>query len=415
MDARATKTIIMFLQGPCKNAAIVVTSEDSDAVIIDGDSPASKTLLAVYSQEKKFKPVIVLSIQDVAQAGVLHVKKPVKTVDMLLVLDQAKTMLKELSKKTALYLSPALENAEKNLPKLFDSEGFNFPSTPAHLTPAPQPAGMESGLQVDVSEHRELKTFVTDQDERNKKSKHQTAMRLNETSFHDYIGLVEEIDDNDPKQSINAYYQPQNYFQGYLQSAFAACQTTNQILMLQSAWWPITLFPRTQEVWLDAVDLELREFAGIQLNHKAVTTEMALVVVERETSNIGGSLDKFQSMEGFLWKLACWASKGRYPQDIDYGQPVYLKHWPNFTRLLITPHALRIAALLIQGPRCMANLAKALDIKHQYVYVFISAAYAIGLVGQDRNVSHTQIQPQDIKPSKNKGLLGRIMSKLRGN
>jgi hypothetical protein len=91
-----------------------------------------------------------------------------------------------------------------------------------------------------------------------------------------------------------------------------------------------------------------------------------------------------------------------------------LKHWPNFTRLLITPHALRISALLVQGPRTLGNVAEVLNIKPQYVFVFISAACALGLTGQARRESDTSIAPsEEIKSNKNKGFLSRIMSKLR--
>jgi hypothetical protein len=119
-------------------------------------------------------------------------------------------------------------------------------------------------------------------------------------------------------------------------------------------------------------------------------------------------------MDAFLWKVACWASKGRYPVSIDISHPVYLKSWPNFTRLLITPHALRISALLIRGPRTLGNVAEVLDIKPQYVFVFISAACALGLTGQARREADVLVaQTLEIKSNKNKGFLSRIMSKLR--
>ncbi|MEQ1545007.1 hypothetical protein [Methyloglobulus sp.] len=258
---------------------------------------------------------------------------------------------------------------------------------------------------------QELKMFVPDKDECHKTAKHQTAMRLDEKSFHNYIGAIEDFDVNDPTQFINAHYQPKNYYQGCFQAAFAE----SQILMLQTNWSPIILFPRTHEVWFDGDDLELRELAERPLNHKTLKTEMAVVPEDLSTMNIAGTLDKIQNMDAFLWKLACWASKGRYPESIEYNLPVYLKSWPNFTRLLITPHALRIAALLIQRPRSMGNLAQALDIKPQYVFVFISAAHAIGLVDQARRTADNLVQPPDMPPSKDQKLLGQLIGKLRGN
>ena len=111
-------------------------------------------------------------------------------------------------------------------------------------------------------------------------------------------------------------------------------------------------------------------------------------------------------------KLACWASKGRYPDFLDIKRPVYLKSWPNFTRLLITPHALRISALLIQGPRTLPNVAEVLNIKPQYVFVFISAACALNLAGQARREVDELFQPPEIQPNKSQGLMSRIISRL---
>jgi hypothetical protein len=143
-------------------------------------------------------------------------------------------------------------------------------------------------------------------------------------------------------------------------------------------------------------------------------SKMSVTPLSKELSDTHKAPEKFQTMDAFLWKAACWASKGRYPVAIDIRQPVYLKSWPNFTRLLVTPHAMRIAALLIQSPRTLPNVAETLNIKPQYVFVFVSAAYALGLVGQARREADVLVQSPEIKQNKNKGLLSRILSTLTG-
>ncbi len=274
-------------------------------------------------------------------------------------------------------------------------------------------------------ENQELKTFVSNQ-ARTQKPKHQTAMLLDkkggsqyidpvEKDFDEFVGAIDDIGVINPKQFINADYNPNDYFQGYFQYVLTACRTKKQPIMLQSAWCPIALFPYTQEVWLDAGDSELKAFAEIRLKHKTIASEFSVVPIDPKTMNLGGAVNKFQNMDSFLWKLACWTSKGRYPQDIDYKLPVYLSHWPNFTRLLITPHALRIAALLIRGPRTMINVAETLHIKPEFVFVFISAAYALGLAGQARRLADNLVQPPEITPSKGQELLGRFINRLRNN
>ena len=98
MDSRAVKVMMKFLHGSCKGAAIVVNSAD-DIDIYDADVPVSKNLLDKCLQECLLKPLIVLSAQDFMREGVLYVKKPIETNDMLMVLDQAKILAAEFAMK----------------------------------------------------------------------------------------------------------------------------------------------------------------------------------------------------------------------------------------------------------------------------------------------------------------------------
>ena len=379
MEERTAKTMVMYLQGPCRGAAVVVNDSDADVDVFDADTVGVSKLMAEHREKKPYRPVIALSLRDGELAHVFYVKKPVKTDDMLAALDKASALLETKQQETVT----------------------------VNITPPPV---------VETPEKPNLKAFVLNEDERKKTAKHQAAMQLNEKGFNAFIGNITGIDVNDPSQFSAATYNPKEYFQWHVETAFKMSREHGAIMQLNSGWSPVIIFPQSDEVWLDADDKQLRSFSGLvissTLDGKISTTPLTF-----ESSSVTRSLDKFQSMDAFLWKVACWASKGRYPVSIDVTHPVYLKHWPNFTRLLITPHALRISALLIRGPRTLGNVAQVLNIKPQYVFVFISAACALGLTGQARRESDVliaQSQPTEIKATKNKSLLSRIMSKLRG-
>ena len=94
MDSRTVKTMMMFFSGPCSGAAIVVDTDDADVDIFDGDAPNSKNLLTQHLLSNLTRPVIVLSLTEFLNKNVFHVKKPIKTIDMLDVLDRAKALLK---------------------------------------------------------------------------------------------------------------------------------------------------------------------------------------------------------------------------------------------------------------------------------------------------------------------------------
>ena len=117
-------------------------------------------------------------------------------------------------------------------------------------------------------------------------------------------------------------------------------------------------------------------------------------------------------MDAFIWQMAVWTSKGRYPVSINITKPLYLKYWPNFTQLMVIPHSLRIAALLITTPRSAINIADSLEIDSQYVFMFISATNAIGLLGQASRQEDEIVAPPKLEISKSKEYIGRILTKL---
>jgi hypothetical protein len=396
MDERSRKMMTIYLQGPCKGIAVVVNEKDAEIDMFDADGMNAGKLLHERLAKKNHKPLIVLSLQDHKQENILYLKKPVKMDNMLAVLEKARILISKKIKQTAKHATPLVD---KNINKNSQTSVL---------------AGKSEDSSPDVSEKQILKTFTRDTDEQKKTSKHQAAMQLNEHNFGAFIGNVPGIDVNDPKQFAMASYNPKDYFQGYVESAFKISQAKGQIRQLNSGWNPLIIFPHNNEVWLDADEKQLRAFAGLTLNN-TLGSKMSITPMDPDSSIGVKALEKFYAMDAFLWKLACWASKGRYPATLDIKYPVYLKSWPNFTRLLVTPHALRISALLIQGPRTLTNVAEVLNIKPQYVFVFISAAYALGLVGQAKREADELVLPPEIRPNKEKGLLSRIISKLRGN
>ena len=395
MDERSFKMMTMYLQGPCKGVAVVVNDNNAEIDIFDADTINGEKLLSERLKEKSHRPIIILSLHDRKQENVFHVKKPVKTDDMLTALSKAGALHDSTAKKSITNPPPAVNKVND-----YNSQG--------------QVSGARAESKTEpVLEKQVLKKYAIASDEQKKTSKHQAAMQLDEKGFGAFVGNVPGIDVNDPRQFAKATYNPKEYFQGYVESAFKVSQAKGQIRQLNSGWNPLIIFPHTDEVWLDVDENQLRAFAGLTI-HNTLDTKMSITPLSIESSSLSKSLDRFHSMDAFLWKLACWASKGRYPKTIDINQPVYLKSWPNFTRLLVTPHALRISALLIQGPRTLGNVAEVLNIKPQYVFVFISAACALGLAGQVKREVDILVQSPEIKPSKNQGLLSRILSTLRG-
>lgn len=397
MDGRTQKTLTLFIQGPCKSAGVdVVDGNDADVDIIDFDLPGGKEFLNKKQTDQSDIPSIILSLKDVNPSGsdsTLYLKKPVTREGMLDVLHKAKLLVLSYKKISASAL-PADTN-------LLDE----------------QPVTPESQMDLnETMDSTQLKHYVRNVSDKDKTSKHKTAMQMDEKSFSAYMGVISSLDLARPAELKQAFYNPRDYFQGYVQSAIKVASARGQVLELNSGWKQLLIFPHSNEIWLDADDKQLRAFAGISINKNGSQQKSMSVSPLNPKAIINHDPDKFHSCDALAWKLACWTSKGRYPQQIDIDLPVFLKHWPNFTRLLATPHALRIAALLIEKPRTAVSIAKALNIKPEYVFIFISAASAIGLLGQTtRNADSAVAPPPEIKPNKKHSLFNRIISKLRAN
>ena len=395
MDGRSLKLMIMFLQGPCKGAAVVAEDIEADAEIIDIDAVNSKQLLDDRVSMHPDRPIIAISLQPITLEGIYFVKKPIQTAPLLQALKQIKTEINERQRKKEL-----AEERDK-LKELTPGEQDKLEFTQKDQVKA----------ETEVKEKKRV-----NYEERKKTSKHKTAMLLDESGFSSFIGLVPGIDFSDRTQLISAYYNAKNYFQGYVQSAYNFSRSKGRIINLYTAWKPISIFPRSREIWVDANDSQLRSFAAIPITTLAGEggDKLKIKAVDPKQAPVTVDLEKFQSIDTFIWKLAIWTSKGRYPQGINIHQPVYLRQWPNLTRMVITPHALRISALLMEGPRSLVNIAETLNIKYQYVFVYFSAVYALGIAGQAERRVDVIIAPPELQASEKKGLLRRIMSKLRG-
>lgn len=86
-------------------------------------------------------------------------------------------------------------------------------------------------------------------------------------------------------------------------------------------------------------------------------------------------------LEAFLWKLALYTYRGHLPEGMEVDKPVYLKYWPNLTRLEHTPNAMRIASLLSRQPVALAFIVRILNIPQSHVFNFFAAANAAGYSG----------------------------------
>jgi hypothetical protein len=389
LDERSYKTMLLFLAGPCKGKAEVVEPVDAQIDILDADFPTAKDLLDQCRESNPERPLIVMSLEHLRLEQTIFLQKPVDTEGMLAALKQANKILSVKQKNAA--------DSETNRQRI----------------------AADSADDSKITEQSEAtKKSAEDHEKKGEKGKqtksrqHQAARHYSEGGFLAFLGIIPDINFDDKEQVVKASYNPKNHFQAYVKSAFSVARSKDRVVKLNSSWKPLYILPKSEEVLLEADDSQLRAFAGLSII-KGSGAGMSLSPVENIGIHAGENSDNLQNMDMFLWKLAIWTSKGRYPVSIEIQRPVYLKQWPNLTRLVVTPHALRISALLIKAPRTLMNIAEVLNIKPQYVFVFASACHALGLLGQAKRQADFLIAPEAIKTTQTSSLFRKILNKLR--
>ncbi|MCK5872527.1 MAG: hypothetical protein KAG26_06855 [Methylococcales bacterium] len=406
MDERLQRNMLLYFQNVCEDALVVVSDAEAEIDMIDIDSAEGQKVLAQLQREDSNRPIVVLSRSDVDLDNISFILKPISLKKVLATFDRLRFLVDRRNSQK----KPTGASVEKKSTN--NSILLNLKDKVAESKPVLE-VRRDVVVKKDVSED---KVVSIDTDEIKKVSKHKTAQQLNENRFASFIGMMMDIDFNNAAQLAESSYSPKDYYQGYVAATFKVAKAKGRTLQLNSSWKPLLIFPHSNEVWLDADDQQLRAFSSVELN-KATGVKLSVSAASSELTNIKQKLERFYDMDAFIWKLAIWTSRGRYPEIINVKRAVFLLRWPNFTRSIITPHALRMTALLVHEPKTMLSIAEGLQIKPQYVFAFISGAYALGLVRQPMKTAEEEdegvvVRPVVISPKK-KGLLSRILSRLR--
>jgi hypothetical protein len=188
------------------------------------------------------------------------------------------------------------------------------------------------------------------------------------------FALESDIDMSDDAAVAGIWLNTDNKLLGYLKSAISQ-QTTAQTSICLSAGDGLNIFisPYARKVAVAGENVNLSDIARQEFSNRKISLSENVM----PGKNVLFQLE----MEAFLWKLALYTYRGYLPEGINVNKPVYLKYWPNLTRLEPTPNAMRIASLLCRQPVALAFIVRILNIPQRHVFNFFAAANAIGYAG----------------------------------
>lgn len=222
-----------------------------------------------------------------------------------------------------------------------------------------------------------------------------------------YCGTQADVVDAAKLAESSLRYDPAQHLVGVLKDAYLVSCKWQVPTHLDSPAGRITVDGTTNLIYCE---FTAEQFAGLvdkPLDKRPKTRAFS----RQEFADLQGTLSQralVQRLDHVLWQTALETSAGRLPVGVDPVAPVYLKQWPNLTRLHRTPHALRIAALWTTKGAGLLETAQTLKIAQRHVFAFYNAALALDLITEDG----AQVRRAQRKTKNNRGLLTRLFGWL---
>lgn len=222
-----------------------------------------------------------------------------------------------------------------------------------------------------------------------------------------YCGTRADVADAAQLADSSTRYDPAQHLVGVLKDAYLVSCKWQVPTHLDSPAGRITVDGTTNLIYCEFTAAQLAGLVNQPLDKRPKTRAFS----RQEFADLQGTLEQkalVQRLDHVLWQTALETSAGRLPVGVDPVAPVYLKQWPNLTRLHRTPHALRIAALWTTKGAGLLETAQTLKIAQRHVFAFYNAALALDLITEDG----AQVRRAQRKTKNNRGLLTRLFGWL---
>ena len=213
-----------------------------------------------------------------------------------------------------------------------------------------------------------------------------------------------------PAINHDVYFQPGGYLLGHLRHAMAT--QGGKAFLLQHDDAVIATDTSHRRVFVNFPPTRLPDLAAVERPAATRPAVTELDSLDPDAPIPDGGCVYEQALDRFLWHLAVATARGRVVEGTPLDAPVYLRRWPNFTRLQPSDDAMRIAAVWVQQPRSLLNLYETLKVPVENVFTFFTAAQAIGLAGLARRESDALIEPAVANPSPYGNLINAVFNRF---
>ncbi len=384
-DTRSLKSFEVFFATKCNGDYVIdSSSEDTPISIIDLDIVKGKKVREELRNSYPEQVIVAVSIlkQSDHDPRTIHIEKPVNHLELKQQLAVVKKAI------TTNNLNLAWPKDEKTKKKSTAWEKV----TPGGPT---KPAGTASKTVSHSTAAASLMTLSDD--------------------LH-FVGDNPDIDLKSPEALTRITYSPSTRFQGAVIKATNNARRIGNPIEMICLNTGVIVDPVKNAVFTSVKDNFLRPLCLVSVDKIESLVELPKDYSGARIQTLSGRKNPELirwSIEEFIWKITLWSSRGRIPEDTDIRAPVFLYEWPNFTRLVNFPHAMRIAALLHQHAVVLGDIPRHLNIPQRHVFSFYSAARVLGLVKtSQRRIEQTMEFPPTQKEVAPRSLLKKLLGRL---
>jgi len=326
----------------------LVKEQEAEACIFDFDDFHAKKRWDTYRKSYPHTPVLILSLHE-RNVPEKHffVQKPVDLNHFIQVLEKLK---------------------------------HSLPQPPSHIethiTETPLPPKKELVLRV-----RKVEQKINQHEIHHAVESFEKQHIIASPSYieHTACGHEPDINPHDEKALEKISYDRSRRLQGLIEKAVEIAINSGCVNRLKGTLGELLIDPAHRCVLCSVKEQTLHSLMLLPAKNLHIETQLLSPNQAKEYIKNSSTPFYHDYLDQFLWKTAILTSHGRVPIGTDVHAPVILSRWPNFTRLMITPHALQITALWADTPCSLLETADLLQIPQRYVFSLYSAMVALNL------------------------------------
>jgi len=387
LDKRGTNTLNFFFQKFCVGRCEVVTENQAEVFMLNMDSIGAEKQRVALEASSPSTPIILMSLHPVETGQHYFVRKPLIAEHLLNVL----TEIEQLPNRQLDIQKPYVETVEHVADNVINS-----------VTVETREGG------ITQSSHSVM----------------DAAQKMSKTEIVYFVGNRSDVDLFDEASKETIYFDPKQYYLGHVQEAIQLAKENNCSIKLTGLSHTLFISPNLDTVYIELSDHKLRYYGITALYKKGTSSRYRTrfsydFVKDDDVEELCVRQANFkQNLQSFLWKISLWTSRGRLPVGIPLDVPVYIQAWPNFTRLIEIPDALRIVACWIPHPKTILKMTENLPVPQRNVFSFFTATYILGLSGVADKETDIVVLPAGTSnknnaiQKKSRGLFSRLMKKL---